>query len=143
MSYCTGCGKKIEYGFEFCPSCGKKIDVDTTCFGFKNMHEKICPKCNSIIPEDMYYCLKCGTFFDEDDDFEAVKRKVKQQFGIWKNKKVALTLCIFLGWMGAHRYYEGKFITALIYTFSFGILGIGWVIDIIRLILKPNPYLVK
>ena len=63
MSYCTGCGKKIEYGFEFCPSCGKKIDVDTTCFGFKNMHEKICPKCNSIIPEDMSYCLKMWNFF--------------------------------------------------------------------------------
>ena len=69
--------------------------------------------------------------------------QVKRQFGTWKNKWVALILCICLGWIGAHRYYEGKNITALIYTFTLGFFGIGWVIDIIRLALKPNPYLAK
>lgn len=69
--------------------------------------------------------------------------QVKLQFGTWKNKWIALFLCIFLGWIGAHRYYEGKIVSALIYTFTLGILGIGWIVDIVRLAFKPNPYLAK
>lgn len=33
------------------------------------------------------------------------------------------------GFMGAHRFYFGKSVSGTIYFFSFGLLGIGWVID--------------
>nr|WP_313339992.1 TM2 domain-containing protein [Sedimentibacter sp.] len=63
--------------------------------------------------------------------------------GTWKNKWVSLLLCIFLGWLGAHKFYEGKLIIGLIYLFTLGLFGIGWLVDIIRLSFKPNPYQVK
>ncbi len=52
-----------------------------------------------------------------------------------KSKTVALILCIFLGWLGAHRYYVGKIGSGLIYTFTFGLFGIGWFIDTIKILL--------
>jgi TM2 domain-containing membrane protein YozV len=33
------------------------------------------------------------------------------------------------GFMGAHRFYFGKPISGTVYFFSFGLLGIGWIVD--------------
>ena len=49
------------------------------------------------------------------------------------NKIVALILCIFLGEFGAHYFYVGKIWKGLLYLFTFGLLGIGWFVDIIRI----------
>ncbi|MBM6917573.1 TM2 domain-containing protein [Intestinimonas butyriciproducens] len=48
-----------------------------------------------------------------------------------KNKMVALLLCIFLGGVGAHRFYVGKIGSGILYLLTGGLFGIGWVIDII------------
>lgn len=60
-----------------------------------------------------------------------------------ENKWITLTLCMFFGWLGIHRFYERKIFTGIIYLFTFGIFGIGWKIDIVRIALKPNPYRTK
>ncbi len=39
------------------------------------------------------------------------------------------------GFMGAHRFYYGKPVSGTIWFFTFGLLGIGWIID---LILMPS-----
>lgn len=48
-----------------------------------------------------------------------------------KKKTVALLLCIFLGYLGAHKFYVGKIGGGLLYLFTAGLFGIGWFIDII------------
>ena len=35
------------------------------------------------------------------------------------------------GFMGAHRFYYGKPITGTIWFFTFGLLGIGWIVDLL------------
>lgn len=50
-----------------------------------------------------------------------------------KNKTVALLLAIFLGGIGAHRFYVGKGGTGIIYLLTGGVFGIGWIIDIIMI----------
>ncbi|HSX83802.1 MAG TPA: NINE protein, partial [Cellvibrio sp.] len=35
-----------------------------------------------------------------------------------------------MGFMGAHRFYFGKPLTGTLWFFTFGLLGIGWLIDI-------------
>ena len=50
-----------------------------------------------------------------------------------KSKTTALLLCIFLGGIGAHRFYVGKGGTGILYLFTAGLFGIGWIIDIIRI----------
>lgn len=48
-----------------------------------------------------------------------------------KSKVAALLLCIFLGGLGVHRFYVGKIGTGILYLFTGGLFGIGWIIDII------------
>ena len=48
-----------------------------------------------------------------------------------KSKMTALLLCIFFGYLGAHKFYVGKTGMGLLYLFTLGLFGIGWLVDII------------
>ena len=52
-----------------------------------------------------------------------------------KSKMVTLLLCLFLGYFGAHCFYVGKIGRGVLYLFTFGLLGIGWIWDIIQILL--------
>lgn len=58
-----------------------------------------------------------------------------------KSRGIALILCIFLGFLGFHRFYLGYLGWGVIYLLTLGFFGIGWIIDIFRLLggsLKPK-----
>lgn len=59
-----------------------------------------------------------------------------------RNKWVALTLCVLLGFFGAHKFYEGRIGMGILYLLTFGLFAIGWIADIVIIALKPNPYMV-
>ena len=44
-------------------------------------------------------------------------------------KSVGYILWLF-GFIGAHRFYYGKTVSGIIYFFTLGLLGIGWIIDL-------------
>ena len=44
-------------------------------------------------------------------------------------KSVGYILWIF-GFLGAHRFYFGKPISGTLYLFTFGLFGIGWLVDL-------------
>lgn len=151
MAYCIHCGRELLGSFEFCPECGKKIvcgesesyDTKESFNDFTGM-TKICPKCGAAMPEDSLYCLYCGSAFPERNvEFETMKKRINMQTGTWRNKWVALILCVLFGWLGVHRFYEGKVFTGLLYLCTLGFLGIGWIVNIVRLAKNPNPYRVK
>lgn len=50
-----------------------------------------------------------------------------------KSKGFTLLLVIFLGYFGAHYFYVGKVGMGLLYLFTLGIFGIGWIVDIFRI----------
>jgi len=52
-----------------------------------------------------------------------------------KSRTVALLLCLFLGPLGAHQFYVGKMGWGLAYLFTFGFIGLGWVISTISILL--------
>ena len=42
---------------------------------------------------------------------------------------ITLLLAIFLGYLGIHRIYVGKWITGAIWFLTGGLAGIGWIVD--------------
>ena len=60
--------------------------------------------------------------------------------GSLRNKHIAMILCLCFGWMGAHRYYEGKIATGILYTCTAGLGGLGWIVDFLILLGKPKYY---
>ena len=40
-------------------------------------------------------------------------------------------LCILLGVLGVHRFYVGKIGTGLLWLFTGGMFGIGWIVDLV------------
>ena len=60
--------------------------------------------------------------------------------GEGRNKWVALFLCLFLGYFGVHKFYEGKVVMGIVYLFTFGLFGIGLIVDIISILSKPTIY---
>lgn len=52
-----------------------------------------------------------------------------------KSRWVAFFLCVFFGPLGIHNFYVGKIFWGLIYLCTLGFFGLGWVIDILRILL--------
>lgn len=127
---CPECGKQISDAAQVCPDCG--FPVGKT---------KYCQHCGQKIPVENKFCNKCGRQVSEihSSNITVNNRLI---VGKEKNKWVALVLCVMLGMFGIHKFYEGKILTGILYLFTFGLLGFGWVIDIILIALKPNPYYV-
>lgn len=117
---------------------------------------KFCKRCGEKIPTDAVFCTKCGY------QVEGVSKPAIEQpqiiinntnanpnvnagmYGMRaRSKWVAFLLCLFLGYVGAHKFYEGKAGMGILYLLTLGLCGIGWFINCISLLLKPNPYYVK
>lgn len=43
---------------------------------------------------------------------------------------LAWIFLVFLGLFGVHRMYMGKWLTGILYLFTFGLLGLGWLYDL-------------
>lgn len=46
-----------------------------------------------------------------------------------KISKELMIATIFLGWLGVQRYASGQIGLGILYTFTFGLFGIGWIYD--------------
>lgn len=119
---------------------------------------KFCKHCGAKIPEAAVVCTHCGCQVEEMKHAEQPSIVINNantntntnanvnaaMFGVrMKNKWVAFLLCVFLGYLGAHKFYEGKAGMGILYLFTCGLFGIGWFIDCIVLLFKPNPYYVR
>lgn len=51
-----------------------------------------------------------------------------------KSKWITFFLCLFLGWLGIHRFYVGKIGTGILYIFTGGLFMIGWIVDLIMIL---------
>lgn len=59
---------------------------------------------------------------------------VDRQFVKQKSKMIAFLLCFFFGYLGLHYFYVGRAGMGILYFFTFGLLGMGWFIDMIRIV---------
>lgn len=111
---------------------------------------KFCKYCGNTIAFDAVMCTHCGRQVEQlkseqpqiviNNTNTNSNTNVNNVRGKAKNKWIALILCIFT--ICGHKFYEGKFGMGIIYLFTGGLFLIGWIIDIIALLGKPNPYYV-
>lgn len=50
-----------------------------------------------------------------------------------KSRWLALAICYFLGLFGGHYFYVGKAGKGILYLFTAGLFGFGWIVDMIRI----------
>lgn len=112
---------------------------------------KYCKYCASQIPMEAVICVKCGRQVEQlsgipNANPQVIINNTAQQTvlpaGRRKDKWVAFVLAFFLGFLGVHRFYEGKIGTGILWLLTGGMLGIGWLVDWITILTKPNPYYV-
>ena len=118
---------------------------------------KFCKFCGAKIPEEAVLCTACGRQVEELKNNNAqqpnivinnansnVNTNTQNGFaaGRAKNKWAAFFLCLFLGFFGAHKFYEGKVGMGILYLLTGGLFLIGCCVDLLVLLFKPNPYFV-
>lgn len=119
--FCKHCGQRISAEAVICPHCGCQVET---------IKQDTSAQPNIVINNS-----NTNTNVNKNTN-------INGRGGKPKNKWVALLLCLFLGFIGAHKFYEGKIGMGILYIFTFGLFGIGLLIDFIAILLKPNPYYV-
>lgn len=145
--FCQKCGKEIPDGSAFCRECGTRAGEDGM---------KFCKHCGAKITADAVMCIHCGRQVEELKQQSIAQPQIvinndnintNTNAGIdamhgtrMKNKWVAFFLCLFLGCLGIHKFYEEKIGMGVLYLFTFGLFWIGVIVDLILILCKPNPY---
>lgn len=117
---CKNCGsnkyKKVDKTTYKCLYCGNTEEV------FVEEEPKETPR---VEPEHV-------ETHDHDEGTIVYTRRGAHKINTWK--LVLILCCMFGGYFGLHRFMQGKILSGLLYVFTGGLFGIGYVIDLIRLI---------
>lgn len=116
---------------KFCKECGQKVAKKAV----------ICPHCGCQI-EDTVNTASPQIIINNSNQNQNNNNVGIPYGATLRSKWVSFFLCVFLGYVGAHKFYEGKFGTGLVYAFTFGLFGFGWIFSAINLLGKPDPYYV-
>lgn len=112
----------------FCRSCGQGITTS----------DRFCPRCGAVQFGEQPQQVIINNYNTNN-----VNSGNTIVGGLPRNKWLAVALCLFLGWLGVHRFYEHKTATGILWLCTGGLLGIGWLIDFFILLFKPTTYYVK
>ena len=94
-----------------------------------------CRHCGNKIDLGIKFCPYCGKEINPVYHEPLTNRRAK-------SKSISILLCLLLGVVGAHKFYEEKVGMGILYLFTGGLFGIGVLYDLVTLIFKSDPYYV-
>ncbi len=100
----------------------------------QHYYEKTCLNCGAVMDKDAVYCPKCGVKQVLEDELKNNQSSTQSVEGINTKWIVTLLLCIFLGNLGVHRFYNHKIATGILMLITLGGLGVWTLIDLIFII---------
>ena len=110
-----------------CPNCSQTYDVDASMNG------------------QTAQCSNCGNDFTVKPVFITRSPSTQPPTQSWANANqngkdwlTTLLLCLFLGYLGIHRFYTGSVAIGVVQLFTFGGCGIWTLIDFIMIL--TNAY---
>lgn len=126
----------VQQETKFCKECGQKIAKKAV----------ICPHCGCQV-EEMKNEATPQIVINNSNQNQNQNTNNNLNAGVpvgarLRRKWVSFFLCLFLGYFGAHKFYEGKTGMGVVYALTGGLCGIGWIFDIINILGKPDPYYV-
>lgn len=116
---CKACGNVYSSAEAKCPYCGE-VNPEQAVNQQAQPHINVQPQ-----PQVVYVQQPVGNYNKGPLD-----------------KTTAILLCLFLGYLGAHKFYEGKTGAGVLYLFTGGLFFVGVFIDLISLLGKPSKYYV-
>jgi hypothetical protein len=91
-----------------------------------------CPNCGAEMDGSAAKCFYCGAVPKRPPQPAPVARRaVADPSRSDKSAATVLVLCLIVGGFGVHRFYVGKVGTGILWALTGGLLGIGWLVDVI------------
>ena len=121
---CPNCGAQLEFDGSsqkaFCQYCGTELMLD---------QEKHRVEWDNA--EEAGYRFEKGRMQARQEAQQQYRDYSERSAYSDKDRTTALLLCVFLGVIGGHHFYAGRTGRGVLYLFTGGLFGIGWLIDII------------
>lgn len=105
-----------------------------------------CNNCGSKMPDDAVVCGRCGFNigvgpvnnnygyqYNNAQQYNYAQQYNGYSYCSRSSRLIALLFCIFLGGLGIHRFYVGKIGTGVLWLFTGGCFGIGFLVDLIMI----------
>lgn len=120
---CQSCGANVNGAF--CEYCGAKMPVERVETQTINAEHVVVNNYYQSSPGEPAGYARSQQFSGNFDVDGASP----------KSKLITLILWFFLGLFGGHRFYIGSYGLAVVYLFTLGLFGIGWLADLALLLL--------
>ncbi len=128
--FCKHCGAKIPIDAVICTACGRQVEAMNVTAPQTAPAPQIIINNDNTNQNVNTSSSSAGINIGNRTGRKAVKRST------------ALFLCIVGGWIGAHKFYEGKVGMGIVYACTVGLFMFGWIADIISISKKPETYYV-